>query len=331
MVQAVDLPARLSFLPDLVPKADLINAVGLNSLLFNCARAFGPALTGLLFFVTGLAAPRLFPGSDPVIVGAVCCFSFNSISFVAVLLALLRIHIPPDDVHRNRNSEPSSTWDGVRYLTNHSALGGLVILTLTFCVFAWPTLTLFPGYTREQLGRAESAYSGLVSALGVGALFAALATATFGSASRKGLFLVLGVATTAAGIAGLAAVNVLAAAAVCSAAIGFGLILFLSTGQSTLQLAVPNEKRGRVMAIWAMTLSASAPIGHLLAGQAAEAFGIRSVLTVMAAGTGLVAAALAVLVIRRGRVTSGRGSSPVPIPSPDSERPGAASAPVPPS
>ncbi len=330
MVQAIDLPARLSFLPDLVPKEDLINAVGLNSLLFNSARAFGPALTGLLFFVTGLVAPRLFPGSDPVIVGAVCCFSFNSISFVAVLIALSSIHVPTD-VHRDRKNEPGSIWDGVRYLTNRAALGGLVLLTLTFCVFAWPTLTLFPGYTREQLGRAESAYSGLVSALGVGALFAALATATFGSASRKGLFLVLGVATTAAGIAGLAAVNVLGAAAVCSAAIGFGLILFLSTGQSTLQLAIPDEKRGRVMAIWAMTLSASAPIGHLLAGQAAEAFGIKSVLMVMAAGTALVAAALAVLVIRRGRATSGTESSPGPIPLPDSECPGAASAPVPPS
>ncbi|MBY0513315.1 MAG: hypothetical protein K2P78_05325, partial [Gemmataceae bacterium] len=80
----------------------------------------------------------------------------------------------------------------------------------------------------------------------------------------------------------------------------FGLILFLSTGQSTLQLAVPDDVRGRVMAVWAMTLSASAPIGHLLAGEAVTEFGVSRVLLGMAAGTAAVAAGLAALVTGRG-------------------------------
>jgi hypothetical protein len=92
-------------------------------------------------------------------------------------------------------------------------------------------------------------------------------------------------------------------AGACCAATGFGLILYLSTGQSTLQLAVPDEKRGRVMAWWAMTLSASAPLGHLVAGQAVASLNDAGpVLTGMAAGIAtaalMLAAALAVKRLR---------------------------------
>lgn len=292
MVQAVDLPARLAFLPDLVPKEDLINAVGLNSLLFNSARATGPAAAGLIFLAAGSLAP-----DHPVRLGATCCFLFNSVSFIAVLFALRGIRVPDVPAEAGRTSD--SAWDGIRYLAAHRKLGGLVLLTLVFCVFAWPTLTLFPSYTRERLGRTEETYSFLVSSLGGGALIAALTTATFGTPARRVKLLVLGASVTAAGIAGLAMVTALPAAIGCAAAVGFGLILYLSTGQSTLQLAVPNETRGRVMALWAMTLSASAPFGHLLAGQAADAVGIEPVLIAMAAGAGLVALGLGGLLLHR--------------------------------
>lgn len=294
VVQAVDLPARLAFLPDLVPKEDLINAVGLNSMLFNTARATGPAITGLLFLLAGEVSSR------PVEFGATCCFALNALSFGAVLFALNGIRVPGDTA-RGPARDAGSVWDGIRYLVANRRLGGIVLLTLVLCIFAWPTLTLFPGYTRERLHRAEETYSFLVSALGAGALCAALTTATFGRAERRAKFLVFGAGVTSLGIGGLATVAILPAAVPCAAAVGFGLILFLSTGQSTLQLAVPDGTRGRVMALWAMTLSASAPIGHLLAGQAAEAFGIEPVLIAMAAGTGCVAVGLAGLLFARGR------------------------------
>lgn len=300
LVQAIDLPARLAFVPDLVPKDDLINAVGLNSLLFNSARAIGPAVTGMLFLVAADAARLLHPGIKPVEFGAICCFGINSLSFVAVLFALRGIRVA-GDVHADDHPKAGSAWDGVRYLFQRRTLGGLVLLTLVLCVFAWPVITLFPGYTRERLGLAEESYSFLVSALGGGALVAALATATFGSATRRGTFLVAGATVTAGGVFGLSAVASLPPAVACAGCVGFGLILFLSTGQSTLQLAVPNETRGRVMALWAITLSASAPIGHLLAGMAAAELGVVPVLRVMAIGVGTVAVGLAVLLMRRRR------------------------------
>ena len=298
VVQAIDLPARLAFVPDLVPRDDLINAVGLNSLLFNSARAVGPAVAGVLFLAAGEVVPLLPAGANPVTLGAVGCFGLNAVSFLAVLLALRGIRVEPRTTVEING--PRSALDGVRYLRARPVLGGVVCCTLVLCVFGWPVLTLLPAYTRQVLGLAEKSYSVLVSSLGAGALVAALATATFGSSGRRAAFLVLGAAATAAGLFGLAAAGDLAAAAGCCACVGFGLILFLSTGQSTLQLAVPDDVRGRVMAVWAMTLSASAPIGHLLAGEAVTEFGVSRVLLGMAAGTAAVAAGLAALVTGRG-------------------------------
>ena len=223
------------------------------------------------------------------------CFAVNSVSFVAVLLAAGR--------HRDRGSrgqrEASSAWDGFRYLREHAALGGLVLLTLVVCVFGWPLLTILPAYTRLALGLNENAYSLLVSSVGAGALVAALTTATFGKPANRGRFLVVGAALTAAGIFTISQTTHPWLAASGCALSGLGLILFLSTGQSTLQLAVPDATRGRVLALWAMTLSASAPLGHLIAGQAVTHFGVAPVLTGMSAGVGVAALVLAVLLASR--------------------------------
>ena len=309
--QAIDLPARLAFVPDLVPKEDLINAVGLNSLLFNSARAVGPAVTGVLFLATAELAPLFGPATDAVALGAFCCFAANAVSYVAVLAALRGIRVAGtsgDAYHPN----PGSAWDGVRYLARRPRLGGLVLFTFAQCVFGWPVLTLFPAYTRVRLGLGEQSYSLLVSTLGAGALVAAFATATFGSVARRGPFLVLGAGATAAAVFALSAAATLHEAMWAAAGVGFGLVLFLSTGQSTLQLAVPDEMRGRVMALWAITLSASAPLGHLLAGQAAGVVGVELVLRVMAAGLVVVALGLVGLVIhRRGGRAGGPGEPAV--------------------
>ena len=150
VIQAVDLPARLAFVPDLVPKEDLINAVGLNSLLFNSARALGPALAALFFLLAEAVLPAFPPGTSSVTLGAVACFALNAISFLAVLIALWGIVVPGDvPLAKDRRG---GTWDGFRYLRQRSALGMLVMLTMVLCVFGWPLVTLLPAYTRTQLG-----------------------------------------------------------------------------------------------------------------------------------------------------------------------------------
>lgn len=289
MIQAVDFPTRLAFVPDLVPKEDLINAVGLNSLVFNSARAVGPALAGVFFVVAAELVPYLPAGANAVTVGATACFALNALSFLAVLRALRRIPEP-----RPNEKPGASPLAGVRYLREHPALGAVVVFTFMLSAFGWPVITVLPAYTKLQLGLKEESYSLLLSSLGAGALGAALATATFGSVPRRGAFLAVGVASCALGMAGLGFAQVVWLACGCCAAVGFGMILFLSTAQSTLQLAVPDEVRGRVMAVWAMTLSASAPLGHLLAGHMITEVGVGPVLFGMAAGIGAVLLLLAV-------------------------------------
>jgi len=304
LIQSIDLPARLAFVPVLVPREHLINAVSLNSLLFNCARAIGPGVAGLLFLLADLLVTSgWLDGSRPVILGALWCFTLNSISYVAVLMALRRISVSGS---RTADYQRGSVLDGVRYVIAHPHLGGLLVLTGCVSIAAWPALSLFPAYTSLALGHAEKEYSVLVSCLGTGALVAALANATFGTIARRGLFLGLGAGLAALGLLGLSLAESLYTAGAAASCLGFGLILYLSTGQSALQLSVPDTTRGRVMALWAMTLSASAPVGHLLAGGAATVWPVRDVLTVLASATGVLAVAVVGLVMIRGRTIRSR-------------------------
>ncbi len=295
IVQAVDFPARLAFVPDLVPKEDLINAVGLNSLVFNSARALGPAFAGVLFLLATALLPYLPAGANAVTIGATACFVLNALSFVAVIIALRGIPEP----RAHANSDRGSIWDGVRYLREHSALGGIVLLTFVLCIFGWPIITILPSFTKLQLGLRQEAYSFLLSWLGAGALAAAFITATFGTVARRKAFLLVGVSACAGGMFGLSYATKVWFANPCCFAVGFGMILFLATAQSMLQLAVPNEKRGRVMAIWAITLSASAPFGHLVAGELLKIFGVSVVLLGMSLGLVAVFVLLAVAVFAR--------------------------------
>ena len=122
------MPARLAFVNDLVPHEDLINAVGLNSLLFNSARAIGPALAALLFLVAEAVVPFFPPGTSPVTLGAVACFALNAASFLAVLIALKGI-VVQERVPLARHDR-GGMWDGFRYLRERSTMGALVLLTL---------------------------------------------------------------------------------------------------------------------------------------------------------------------------------------------------------
>jgi MFS family permease len=291
-IQGVDLPARLAFVPELVPKEDLINAIALNSTLFNSARLVGPALAGGLFvLVAGVP--------DPARVGAALCFAVNAVSYAAVLMALWKITAGTDPPH-HADAPPGSAWDGVRFLRTHAAFGLLVVFTGFIASFAWPVVSLLPAYTATVLGLRQEAYSFLVSALGGGALVGALATATFGTVGRRDAFLVAGPVVGTLGLFTLANVHTPVAAGAACAACGFGLILYLATAQSALQLHSPDAVRGRVMALWAMTLSASAPFGHLVAGFAARHFRVADVLTALAAGVAVSLVGVAALVAAHG-------------------------------
>lgn len=276
-VQAVDLPARLAFVPGLVPREDLINAVALNSLLFNAARAVGPAIAGFLLHLSG-------PG---------LCFMVNAISYLAVLLALWMMVLPKEEL-----VVPEKTpGGGFGVLHREKGLLALVLVAGLVAIGGWPLLALLPSFASKVLGRGEDGYSMLLSSVGAGALLAALTTATIGSETRRRRLLFVGLCLVAVALVGLATTWEQYGAIVWSMVFGFGMILFFATGQSAVQLSVGNQDRGKVMGVWAMMLSAGVPMGNLVFGPAADAFGLTAILISQA-----VIVSIAALIILIGRV-----------------------------
>jgi MFS family permease len=284
VVMSFDLPARLAFVPDLIPAEDLINAVSLNALLFNAGRAVGPALAAAVY----LLVDDMF-GATNSRLGSAACFLVNAVSYAAVLVALWMIRTPKPCTTEAK-TKTGSAFAGYAFVWQYKPLLGLLLCTALFSTFGWPLMTLFPTYTKNVYHLAEKHYSLLVSALGVGALLAALTNASFGrSGNRQSWFLVIGSIGTTLGVFGLALAPPFPLALACSSLFGFGMILYLSTGQTVLQMRVPAPLRGRVLALWPMALSGTAMFGHLFLGDLARRIPVTTLLTFM--GTGLLVCA----------------------------------------
>ena len=277
IVQAIDLPARLAFVPGLVGREDLSNAVALNSLLFNVARAVGPALAVLLL------------GS----VGATWCFVVNALSYLAVIGALFLIRAPTDPVPV---AGPVSEGGGFRVIARRPGLRSLFAIAALAAIGGWPLLALLPSFSATVLERGQAEYGTLQSAVGVGALAAALVAATFGNEVRRKLLLLGGLIAVATALAVMSMTQSLPLAAGCCVVFGFGMILFFATGQALVQLGTADVDRGKVMGVWAMVLSAGVPFGNLVFGPAADVFSVPEVVAVQA---GTIALAAALLMVRR--------------------------------
>src|SRR5262245_7828588 len=282
VVNAVDLPARLAFLVEMVGKEDLVNAVGLNSLLFNIARAAGPALGAWVL-------PQWGPGA---------CFLLNALSYLAVLAALARMRVAAPLNTRPRGG--LSLLAGFRYVAAHSGLRLLLPLTAAMSLFGWPLLALLPALARNHLRAHEGGYSAMLSAIGVGALIAALLVASFGSIRRRRAFLGAGVGIAAAALLGLSLAPDLVTAVTCCGLVGGGLILFFATSQAVFQLSAGDDNRGRIMGIYSLVLSGANPLGNLLAGPAADRWGELLVLRVQAVAMLAVTGLVLALYTRRG-------------------------------
>ena len=262
LVVTIDFPTRLSFINDLVGRDDLGNAVALNSLLFNSARLVGPMAGGLILIWAGPAA----------------CFWANSASYLAVLFAL--IHMNPAELHTapRAGHEPLPLLDGIRHLVGRPDLLALLLLAGLGALCGWPCLSLLPALADRVLHLTGTGYFLMLSGVGLGALCAALTQARFGSLRRSPRFIGLGLALVILGLLGLALVRELPQALAGSTLLGFGLVTFFATGQTAMQLGAGDRNRGQVMGVWAMVLSGAQPLGNLLAGPAADRWGVQQVL-----------------------------------------------------
>jgi MFS family permease len=264
----------------MVGREDLVNAVALNSMLFNAARAVGP-------FFAALLLRMLDPGY---------CFLINGLSFLAVLAALAWMDVP-ETACVLKHTTLTGLREAFRYLLAHRGLFWLLVLSGGLALLGWPALSLLPAVSKVQLHAGSDGYPYMLSGVGCGALFGAFFVATFGNLRRRFVFFASGVACIAASLFLLAVVSQLPLAVLCCVLFGMGPSLFFATGQSTVQLCVNDANRGRLLGIWSMVTTGVLPVGNLVAGFAADVWGVAAVIAGL--GVGVVTVTAAVLLAAR--------------------------------
>jgi MFS family permease len=253
---AFDIPVRQAFIVELVGKPDLPNAIALNSTLFNATRVIGQAAAGVLIAMVGMAN----------------CFFLNAASFLAVLLALFLIHLPP--------AQPVSwtpflrAWRQVLdHLWERSELKLLLLLMSAVAILAMPYFVLLSILARDVLGAGSKGFGLLMATGGLGAFLGGLTLAR--RLQRRppmpsflgglGLFLSGLMALGLCGNYYLAMIFIFLAS--------FGMVTMLSTGNSLLQLNVPDELRGRIMSLFGLIVMGLAPVGSIAYGIVAHYLG----------------------------------------------------------
>ena len=257
IVNAFDIPTRQSFLVEMVGKEDLMNAIALNSSVFNATRVFGPAVAGVLL------------GS----VGMTWCFALNGISYLAVIGCLVAMRLTP---HIPRPTQLTA-WQGLRevlrYLGSDRRVSTLVVLTGLFSVFGFPFLVLMPVVARDVLHAGAAGYGALTAAVGVGALLGALGIAVLSGRIPKGRTLVLGGSSFGLALVVFALSRSFTLSLFLLPLTGCAMILNNALTNTLLQTLVPDDLRGRVMGFYSFVFVGLAPLGALQAGLLAEHYG----------------------------------------------------------
>jgi MFS family permease len=258
VAMAFDMPARQAFMVEMSSREDLLNAVSLNSSIVNGARVVGPAVAGFLMAQAGLAA----------------CFFWNGMSFLAVIAGLLLMHLP----RFVPPAQPDSNWqhalEGFTYVARHRRVRNLLLLFALVGVFGWSYSVLMPAFATDVLRVGSREYGALLSANGIGALVGALTVATFGGRLPQRFLIFGGLGIFSAMLFLLAVTRDYYLALVFMAMAGWGMLLYFSTTNTTIQMSVADGMRGRVMGIWALVFGGMMPVGGLEAGALSHWFGV---------------------------------------------------------
>ncbi len=259
IISAFDAPARHSLVIDLIDKPEnLGNAIALNSAIFNAGRLIGPAIAGMTI----------------ALVGEGICFLLNTTSFIAVIIALLRIRIKFKPLVNKAARFKESFVEGFKYTFQSVPIRTLIYLLAILSLAGFPFLILLPAYAKEILHGGSDTLGFLMSALGAGAFMGALYMA--GRRSVVGLAKLISVFCPLMGIA-------IATASFSESLFfslglffigGLSLILSLASINTMIQTIAEEDKRGRVMSFYAMALMGTTPIGNLMAGAIASKVGI---------------------------------------------------------
>jgi len=294
-INAIDLPARQSFVVDLAGKEDLQNAIALNSGAFNTARIIGPAIAGILLATIGEAG----------------CFWLNAVSYIAVIWSIGRMDLPARVGKRFELERALENMkEGVRYAWSTRPLRNLLLLLGITAGLGFQYMILLPVYVRDIQKADAKVYGLLVSAFGLGSLVSAawMTRKQDRWHLRRNIF--IGLLVAAIGMGGFAWSRTLSLSLAMGFLAGFGLILYIATTNTLIQTTTEDRYRGRVMSLYTLMFVGTAPIGALISGSIAQRFGAPVATTVSAA----VLLGGAIWMAFRLRVLAARESATLPLP-----------------
>jgi len=255
---SVDQPTRNALIPDLVPEADLMNAISLNSITFQGAALVGPAIAGVLVAVIGFGG----------------VFLLNAISFLAVLWALYLMRSVSQH-ERKGTSLRQELGAGVTFIMRTPLMISLLFLTGVFSIFGRSYTTLMPAFAKQVLHLHASGLGLMYSAPGLGTLVGGFILASAGDVRRKGTLLLGGAISVSGLLIGFALSPALLPALVMLAGVGAMTTIYSATNTTLLQVNAPGPMRGRVMSYNTVALLGLAPLGGGISGFLAEVVGVR--------------------------------------------------------
>ena len=257
VVNAFDIPARQAFLIDMVGRDDLLNAIALNSSMFNSARIIGPAIAGILV----------------ASVGEGWCFFGNGVSYIAVIAGLLMMKLTRQAELQAKGSPIENMIEGFRFARHTAPVRGLLLLIGFVSLAAMPYTVLMPIFAGRVLHGGAGQYSMLMGATGLGALLGALTLASKTSVSGLGKWVWMAASGFGVSLILFSLSRHLWLSIGFLVPAGFGMMLQMGSTNTLLQVMVPDRLRGRVMSLYSMMFIGMGPIGALIAGVIAAKVG----------------------------------------------------------
>jgi MFS family permease len=271
VVNAFDVPIRQAFLVQMVGKEDLPNAIALNSSIFNSARVFGPAIGGLTIGWLDAHHVRSSEG---------WCFLLNGISFVAVIAALLAMRLERTKAKPDGASPLQSLLEGFRFVMGDYAIRSVLILLSVLSFFGLQYSVFLPVFAKDILHRGAQGFGLLMSAGGIGAVAGALQFAARTSYKGMARWIAITAIVMSVGLIIFSQSHVFWFSAMMLFCVGFAATSQMAATNTTIQNRVPDELRGRVMAVYATMFMGIQPIGSLVAGGVAKRIGAPPTLTI---------------------------------------------------
>jgi predicted MFS family arabinose efflux permease len=268
---AFDSPTRQSWVPLLVEREYVGNAVGLNSVAFNAPAVVGPALAGLLIVWIGVAG----------------AFYFNAAATLAVVVAVMMMQPSPPSTAR-RESTLRAMQQGIAFILRHPALRWIILAQVVTSLLTRPYSQLVPALAVNLLHASARGLGWAVSAIGVGGFGGAIVTAYFAQRERRSTLWVQSSIVMSIAVLGLGLVPSLAFALPLLFAAGVGTLASLGATNTLIQTLSPDEVRGRALSIYTMIAIGIVPLGALVDGAIAAAIGLREMFVL----AGAVCAAL---------------------------------------